>query len=221
MTKVTFRDRNDISPFTSLVDNLLTIGGEHLFVSSGYFMPNMAPWFIQRLSNGWVQSGKRITLIGGHWRIPVQSGISEEASSAQSQIWLNRFREFAQALREHDFGCDVQISARVAREYNWHAKIFLSYSLQSNSTRAAIIGSSNHTWSAIGREDLNTNWWHYEADCLLWADEAINSTPGLMEITKGVVALHGDNGKVSPQKELNNMHERIKELIERETTETV
>lgn len=214
MTKIGFRSQNDQSPFTTLVDNLLAIDCDALYIASGFYKSSMANWLAQRLRHGWAGAGKEINLIDGHWQIRSKDS---EAVVEANEDWLNEFREFVNKLRASDLGCPIEVRAYVALKYNWHAKIVLGYSRALNRTNALIIGSTNHTWSAIGEEAQPTNFWNYEADTLIWADEAFNGLPELLTMQNGIIAVHADNGKISPQASMDDTKRVLDTLISNAT----
>jgi hypothetical protein len=150
---ITLRRDTRSSPFRRQLQRLCAIpGGHDLLLCSGYIYEPDSGYSV--LAD---ELGKAIS--GGIGKNVVTT-IAGKLAKGGYIDWLANYRNFVNRLR----GLGVSVTAYVAPERNWHAKIAIRLDGR-GAPLAAIVGSSNLTAPAYRERQHN---WNYECDVTIW-----------------------------------------------------
>ena len=151
-----------------LIGSINTGLGDNALLCSGFFQENQESW------------GRRghyqVSTEGNFSQILINNKINLTTVGIYNDYWLDSYRNFRNNLQ----AAGVTVTAKVATQFHWHAKIFV---LKKGATPIfGIVGSSNMTRRAFGQErDFNN-----EADVIMWDDkhkefsDLMNSTRELL-----------------------------------------
>ena len=145
------RKRLSHNKFREIILSSLNSGtGNQAVLCSGFYQEN------------WLRNTHyEVSTEGNFDQILLNNNIHLTTIGVYNWSWLQAYKNFRNNLRNKG----VNITARRARRFHWHAKVFILK--KDDRPILGIVGSSNMTRSAFGL----TAPFNFEADVIMWLDE--------------------------------------------------